>query len=456
MLGEESARRLETSGLEVTGRVVGPLITCASLLAPLVSAGAPGSAQPPSEGEEEELPAIQLSGAGVELLRVAIPRAQGGGADTSRLAVDTMSKDMDITGFFQILDPGSFPAGLLAEGLNCSTALWTQVGAQVVIKVGVTGDVLEGRLYLIDRGDDAVFRKSYHVADMRDAVHTLANDVVHWFTGQDGIFGSRIAFALTGRSAREIGVVDADGERMVVVTHMGAVSLLPAYSPTGREIAFTSYLHNNPDLWLVPARGGPARCVSNEPGLNTGAAWSPDGRSIALTMSYQGNCEIYRIDSDNGRVEARLTKNPAIDSSATFSPDGSQIAFVSDRQGSPQIFVMPTSGDGGAKRVTFQGRYNQTPRWNPRSDKVQIAFAGRDEHGVFDIYVLDPRTSKVDRVTEGKGSNLDPTWSPDGRLLAYVSSRGGIYVNNPATHHEVQVWRGSAASPSWGPMMPQK
>ncbi len=82
-------------------------------------------------------------------------------------------------------------------------------------------------------------------------------------------------------------------------------------------------------------------------------------------MSYEGNSEIYRIDPSDGRVEARLTSNPAIDSSPSFSPDGSQIAFVSNRQGSPQIFVMSANG-GAAKRVTFQGKYNQTPRWSPR------------------------------------------------------------------------------------------
>ena len=99
---------------------------------------------------------------------------------------------------------------------------------------------------------------------------------------------------------------------------------------------------------------------------------------------------------------ARLTNHPAIDSSPAFSPDGSQLAFVSSRQGSPQIFVMPAGG-GAARRVTFQGKYNQTPRWNPRSDKQQIAFTGRDERGVFDVFVLDVKTGKIDRVTPGSG-----------------------------------------------------
>lgn len=397
------------------------------------------------QGGDEDLPAVQLSGAGVTLLKLAVPRAEG----DSDGAGELLSKDMDITGLFQILDPASFPAQLQSEGLAFSSALWSQVGAQAVVKMKVSGGALDGRVYVVARGDTAVLSKTYRAADVRDAVHEFANDVVKSFTGQPGVFGSRIAVAMTGHGPHEIAVIDMDGGRTSVVTKMGSDSLLPAFSPTGAEIAFTSYLRGNPDLWIVSAGGGRARRVSKEPGLNTGATWSRSG-ALALTMSYEGNSEIYRIDPSDGRIEARLTNNPAIDSSPCFSPDGAQIAFVSNRQGSPQIFIMPANG-GAPKRVTFQGKYNQTPRWSPRADKPQIAFTGRDERGVFDLFLLDVRSGKVDRLTQGHGSNLDPTWSPDGRLLAYVSSRGGLFIQNPETHHEVQVWKGSASSPSWGP-----
>jgi TolB protein len=323
------------------------------------------------------------------------------------------------------------------------------VGAQAVIKMKATAGQLEGRLYITGRGDAVVLGRTYHVDNIHDAVHMFANDVVQSFTGQHGVFGSRIVFAGTGKGPHEIFAVDMDGGRTSTLTKMGSDCLLPAFAPAGGEVAFTSFLRNNPDLWIVPAGGGRARRISQHPGLNTGAAWSPDGRTLAVTMSYEGNSEIYRINPEGG-VQNKLTTNPAIDSSPSFSPDGSQIAFVSNRQGSPQIFVMPASG-GSPRRITFQGKYNQTPRFNPRADKPVIAFTGRDERGVFDVFVVDLKSGRIDRITQGKGSNLDPTWSPDGRLLAYTSSRGGLFVQNPETHHEVQIWRGSASSPSWGP-----
>jgi len=408
----------------------------------------------PAPPAGDDLPRIRITDPNRDLFRLGLPAAVGDAALAAE-ATEIETRDLDVAGLFRLLDPTSFPAALVAEGLGFSAALWSQVGAQGVAKLQVTraggGVVLEARLYQLGRGEAAVLAKTYRGGEVRPLVHAWANDLVAHFTGQAGVFGSRIAFALTGHgAAHEIAAVDMDGGRMAVLTHMGADSLLPAYSPGGGEIAFTSFLRDNPDLWIVAASGGRARRVSKQAGLNTGAAWAPGGKTIALTLSFEGNSEIYSIRAADGVVAEKLTQNPAIDSSPSFSADGSQIAFVSNRQGSPQIFVMPATG-GAARRVTFQGRYNQTPRFSPRADRPQIAFTGRDETGTFDVFVLDLKSGKVDRVTQNQGSNFDPTWAPDGRLLCYASSRGGLYIANPETRHEVRVWKGGAASPSWGP-----
>jgi TolB protein len=404
----------------------------------------------PSGGDE--LPRIRITDPNRDLFRLALPNVVGDGGLVQE-AQDIQRRGLEIMGLFNLLNPTSFPADLQREGMGFSSALWSQVGAQGVVKLRVAreggGTLIEGRLYQVGRGEASLLSRTYKGPALRPLLHTWINDVIELFTGVRGVFGSRIAFASSGRQS-EIGSVGADGSEVKVLTNMGAECLMPAVSPDGTRLAFTSYLRGTPDLWIVPAGGGRARTLSRRAGMNSGATWTRDGREVVLTMSFEGNAELYRISSQDGRVLNRLTRSPFIDMSATLSPDGSQIAFVSDRGGNPQIYLMAATG-GDARRLTFQGGNNTTPRWSPRADKPQIAFTGRDERGVFDVFVYDLKSKNIERVTEGQGSNQSADWSPDGRLLVYASSRGGLFVMNPVTRRESQIYRGRVNSPSWGP-----
>jgi TolB protein len=403
--------------------------------------------QPPAD----DLPRIRIGAPERNLLRLAAPNASGDGALT-RQATDFQRRDLEIVGLFQLLDPASFLPDMQNEGLGFSSALWSQVGAQAVTKIKVARDgggvALEGRLYRVGSSESPLVNKTYRGADLRGLVHQWVNEVIAQFTGVRGVFGSRIAFVQTGGTT-EVASLGMDGAEVNVLTKMNSECLLPAYSPSGREVAFTSYLFGGADLWLVSAGGGRAHRISTHPGMNSGATWYSDGARIALTLSHEGNPEIYQMRVAGGAL-VRLTHAAASDLSPSLSPDGSQIAFVSDRQGTPQVFVMSASGSN-PRRLTFQGSQNTTPRWNPAPDKPLIAFTGRDERATFDIFVLDMRTQKVDRLTQNQGSNYDPSWSPDGRLLVYASNRGGLFVRNPETRLETQIHRGGARNPSWGP-----
>lgn len=431
------------------------LLTSFRSLAFLVAAttALPAFAQAPAAPDDaDELPRILITDPNRDLFRLGLPNASGDG-DLAKQAADIERRDLDVAGLFRLLDPVSFPDTLQKEGLTFSSALWSQVGAQGVAKIQLSREngaiALEARLYQVGRGDDAVLTRTYRGTELRPLVHAWANDVIAVFTGQRGIFGSRIAFATVGKNS-EIASVGMDGAEMKVLTQMGAPTMLPAYSPTGGQIAFTSFLNGGADLWVVSASGGRARRISDRDGMNTGAAWFPGGGSLVATLSFEGNAELYKISAKDGSIQARLTRSPAIDLSASVSPDGSKIAFVSDRQGTPQIFIMSAAG-GEAKRLTFQGSYNQTPQFCPRADVPMIAFTGRDEKLVFDVFTYDLRTNKIERMTQNQGSNSDPSWSPDCRLLVYSSTRGGLFVLNPQTRRETQIWKGGARNTSWGP-----
>jgi TolB protein len=318
-----------------------------------------------------------------------------------------------------------------------------------------TGVRLEARLYEVSKGATAVLTKTYtgSKADLRRLVHSWANEVVKYYTKEDGFFGSRIAFVSKGRGQSAIMAMDFDGHGAYGVSRNGSINLLPAWSPSGGQIAFTSYMRNNPDLYLVGAGGGRPKKISTSRGMNTGASWSPDGSKLAVTMSRDGNPEIYVVSAKDGSVLARLTNNKAIDTSPAWSPDGSQIAFVSDRDGSPQIFVMPAGG-GGATRVSFNGNYNSTPAWSPAKGQRVLAYATRDG-GNFDIVTLDLATKKMTRVTQNEGNNEEPSFSPNGRAIAFARTGGGgsgVYLA-PADGKgtAVKIYSGSVTGVDWGP-----
>ncbi len=410
----------------------------------------------PQPNPAEEMPRIRISDPNRDLYRLALPQVAGDPGMANE-ALETARRSLDVMGLFNLLNPSSFPPDLQREGLNFSSALWSQVGAQGVVKMSASraggGVVLEGRLYQVARGDAAVLSRTLRGEALRPLVYSFINEVIAQLTGKRGIFGSRVAFVTVGQNS-EVFSVGADGSDPRQLTKMQAECLLPAYSPKGDTIAFTSYLRGTPDLWIVSSGGGRARAISKRAGMNSGAVFTGDGKDLVLTLSYEGNAELYRISASDGHVINQLTRSPFIDMSASLSPDGNQIAFVSDRGGSAQVYVMPATG-GTPKRITFQGGNNTTPRFSPRTDKPQVAFTGRDERGAFDVFVYDFGTGKIERVTQGTGSNQSPDWSPDGRLLVYASSRGGLFVMNPETRKETQIYRGRVNSPSWGPAPPQ-
>ena len=72
--------------------------------------------------------------------------------------------------------------------------------------------------------------------------------------------------------------------------------------------------------------------LTNHPAGDLSPAWSPDGKQIAFSSNRDGNREVYVMNA-NGTNPINLTNHPAADSEPDWSPNGRQIAFTSDRDG---------------------------------------------------------------------------------------------------------------------------
>lgn len=392
---------------------------------------------------------------------LAIPMASEGDPATAAEVLKVASFDLDIAGWFKVMDPKGFLADLKREGMAIQVDSWKNVGAFGVIKFrsSVTaGRVkIDFKLYEIEKGSVPVLERSYQgdVKDIRKLTHIWCNEVVTYFTGEEGFFGSKIAFVAKGkkRAGKAVWGMDFDGAAIHSLSNNNSINILPAWSPNGDKLSYTSYMRNNPDLYVVSAKGGRAKRVSKYSGMNTGASWSPDGSKLAITLSKDGNAEIYIIDASSGKALRRLTKNRHIDTSPSWSPNGKEIAFVSDREGGPQIFVMNADGSN-QRRVSLNGSYNTTPSWSPAKNARVIAYTTRDGNN-FDIITLDLNSNQMVRITQNEGSNEEPSFAPNGRVLAFSSARkggAGIYLANAdGSGNPIRVYKGSVTSIDWGP-----
>ena len=402
---------------------------------------------------------IDVSGAKRGRYPIAVPVAVDSDGAAAAEVASIASFDLGVAGYFKVLDPASFLADLGTEKLGIDPPKWKDVGAYGVIKYRVVtaGDKveLEARLYEVSKGTSAVLTRTYKgtKGDLRKLTHAWCNEVVKYYTGESGFFGSRLTYVAKKRGASTVMVADFDGANPYSVTRNTSVNMLPAWSPGGGSIAFTSYMRNNPDLYVVGAGGGRPKKVASYKGMNTGASWSPDGSKLAVTLSKDGNPDIYVISASDGAILTRITDNKAIDTSPAWSPDGSSIAFVSDREGGPQIFVAPAGG-GAAKRVSKNGSYNTTPSWSPAKGARVLAYTTRDG-GAYDIVTIDLATGTMTRITQSAGSNEEPSWSPNGRAIAFARTGGGgsgIYIASAdGQGTAVKVLTGSVTGIDWGP-----
>jgi TolB protein len=321
---------------------------------------------------------------------------------------------------------------------------WKELGADGVLVGSVrktpSGVAVQFRLINVASGRSAMAKeysgsaRTIQPAETRLYAHTISDEVHKEQRALNGIARTKIAFTsdrdgerirgpVGDRGISNLYIADYDGARQQRVTISRALDISPMWSPDGRTIAFSSWRSGYQDIYLLfpyggtpiqnPTRGTPDR-------QNWLPAWSPDGTRIAFTSSRDGNPEIYVMNRDGSGLQ-RLTNHPSIDTTPTWSPAGTQIAFVSDRTGRPQIYIMNADGTG-VNRITFEMHCDR-PTWSP-APLNEIAYTSQIGAGNI-IKIFEFATRNTRAVTDAIGNNESPAFSPNGRHIAFVSSRAG-------------------------------
>jgi TolB protein len=314
---------------------------------------------------------------------------------------------------------------------------WRELGADGLVYGTVqktaTGVRVEVRLFDV-RGQRVAFGKEYSgsAANPRLYAHTISDEIHQSQRALKGVArtkltfssdrdGERVGGTVESRNVKEVYITDYDGANPRRVTVNRSLNVFPVWSADGRSIAYTSYRRGYPDVFISYIYEGRFVEPTKRVGQNWLSSWAPDGTRIAFTSNRDGNPELYVMNRDGSGVR-RLTNHPGIDSTPTWSPNGNQIAFTSDRGGSPQIYIIDAEGLSSPKRMTSES-YADRPTWSP-APYNEIAFSSRTGPG-FDIKILDIATGQVRAVTGGEGSNESPAYAPNGRHIAFTSTRAG-------------------------------
>ncbi|HMO17176.1 MAG TPA: Tol-Pal system beta propeller repeat protein TolB [Oligoflexia bacterium] len=388
---------------------------------------------------------------------------QSGGSQLPIRIPETISRDLQISGLFKVLNPASFietPGKCTSSPQDFAYSDWSVVGAEGLVKGIVTrsGDRVTAELYLHDvLQQKAVIARRYTGGenDFAMMAHRFANEILLYFTGEKGVFGTRIAHVGSVGRFKELFVMDLDGSNSKQLTNDRGLVFSPAWSPSGDQLVYTSYASKTPDLYTISPDGrGKSVRITKRPGLEVGAKYTSSGSTLISSASFDGISKLVLLDM-RGTILKKLTSSSSIDVSPSYSPDYSKIAFCSNRAGGPQIYTMSADG-GDIRRISYtDSKYCTSPAWSPKGDKIVFVCA----KGGFQLFMSDPEGGNTVQLTFS-GDNEDPSWSPDGRFIAFSSTNLGgrskqIGILSLLGGRPTRVTEsgGSSGQPAWSPMI---
>jgi TolB protein len=337
------------------------------------------------------------------------------------------------------------------EGATATKVLQNDLALSGYFKIGggnssftVSGTASGGSLQgqVVDHGGSTVLSKSYppQAGARATTPISLPTTSSKPSPARRAFAGSRIAFIATRSGRKEVYVADCDGSNVRQMTHDNTISVHPSLSSDGGRIAYTGYQSGYADVYVIDLGSGRRNRIVNFPGTNSGAAFSPNGDRIALTISKDGNPELYVV-SANGGGARRLTHTRGIESSPTGHRTGvkSSIPSIAGRSTALSDFLERRRG----QRLSAGYGYCTEPSWSP--DGKKLAFNVRSG-GEFQVAVLDLGGGGAKIV----GTGEDPAWGADSRHLIFAEG-GALYMLDTISSRKNKFLDGlgKITEPSW-------
>jgi Tol biopolymer transport system component len=215
----------------------------------------------------------------------------------------------------------------------------------------------------------------------------------------------------------------------------------PVWAPSGSMLAFERSHGDKREIVVSQDNGQPVQTVyfqlsgaekdsksaqfflpglAEDPSYNSGVSWARDSkRFVFMSNGGEGNYDLY--SQLLGGATQRLTDSKEKDGLADWSPTSNQVVFVSGRSGKGDIYLL-NPDTRAVTRLTWGNKPYLYPRWSPDGKKIAMIYGSTENH---DIYVINdtanPQAS-MRALTSWRYDDLRPTWSPDGKKIAFYTN----------------------------------
>ena len=190
--------------------------------------------------------------------------------------------------------------------------------------------------------------------------------------------------------------------------------------PSGKRILVEA----RGQIWSVAAENGDARVIENHPGArSTNAAWSPDGKTIAFISDRSGEYQVWTVPATGGEPKKLTTALKGEYNGLIWSPDGNWLATV-ERSTAITLVNVKT---GDVQVVDTSPNYSSYDSYFPNvgfsPDSKFLTYSRVEDNWNWAVWIHDISANKNVQVTDPTINSYAPTFTPDGKYLAFLEDR---------------------------------